>query len=119
MKGLFRRSLTCGPFAEHKLEAMLQQNMIRTNFAQRLQQFIDTYNAGCSSHEHYFEELLRFIEELKAEDVRHIRVFHPTIDHILRKTLTASYDRALFKHKCDEVFDVILDYAVHGQKWAS
>jgi hypothetical protein len=33
-------------FLQHKLEQMLQQNATRTDFAQRLQQIIDAYNAG-------------------------------------------------------------------------
>jgi type I restriction enzyme, R subunit len=164
-------------FIDHKLEAMLQQNGTRTDFAQRLQQIIDTYNAGGSSNENYFEELLKFTEELKAEDERHIkegltedelelfdllkkdtmtqeetqkvklaarkllhrlieekpkvlvqdwykdsqtqRVVRSAIEQVLHKTLPASYDRALFKQKCDRVFDVMLDYAGHGQKWAA
>jgi type I restriction enzyme, R subunit len=164
-------------FIEHKLEVMLQQNATRTDFAQRLQQIIDTYNAGSSSNENYFEELLKFTEELKAEDERHIkegltedelelfdllkkdtmtqeetqkvklsakkllhrlieekpkvlvqdwykdsqtqRVVRSAVEQVLHKTLPASYDRALFKQKCDRVFDVMLDYAGHGQKWAA
>jgi type I restriction enzyme, R subunit len=164
-------------FIEHKLEVMLQQNGTRTDFAQRLQQIIDTYNAGGSSNENYFEELLKFTEELKAEDERHIkegltedelelfdllkketmtqdetqkvklaakkllhrlieekpkvlvqdwykdsqtqRVVRSAVEQVLHKTLPASYDRALFKQKCDRVFDVMLDYAGHGQKWAA
>jgi type I restriction enzyme R subunit len=164
-------------FIEHKLEVMLQQNITRTDFAQRLQQIIDTYNAGGSSNENYFEELLKFTEELKAEDERHIkegltedelelfdllkkdtmtqeetqkvklaarkllhrlieekpkvlvqdwykdsqtqRVVRSAVEQVLHKTLPASYDRALFKQKCDKVFDVMLDYAGHGKKWAA
>lgn len=43
-------------FLQHKLELMLQQNATRTNFAQRLQQIIDTHNSGGSSTENYYEE---------------------------------------------------------------
>lgn len=52
---------------------MLQQNATRTDFAQRLQQIIDTYNAGGSSTENYYEDLMQFTEDLRAEDERHIR----------------------------------------------
>jgi len=47
------------------------------------------------------------------------RVVRSAVEQVLHKTLPASYDRALFKQKCDKVFDVMLDYAGHGQKWAA
>lgn len=164
-------------FIAHKLELMLQQNTTRTDFAQRLQQIIDTYNAGGSSNENYFEDLLKFTEELRAEDERHIRegltedelelfdllkkdsmtqeetqkvklaakkllhrlveekpkvlvqdwfkdsqskeIVRSTVENILHQTLPESYDRVLFKQKCERVLDVMLDYASHGQKWAA
>lgn len=59
-------------FLQHKLELMLQQNATRTDFAQRLQQIIDTYNSGGSSTENYYEDLMKFTENLRAEDERHI-----------------------------------------------
>lgn len=57
-------------FLENKLQLMLEQNLTRIDFAQRLQQIIDTYNAGGSSNENYFEELLKFTKKLKEEDER-------------------------------------------------
>jgi type I restriction enzyme, R subunit len=60
-------------FLQHKLELMLQQNATRTDFAQRLQQIIDAYNSGGSSTETYYEDLMKFTEDLRAEDERHIR----------------------------------------------
>lgn len=42
-------------FIQHKLDQMLQQNRTRADFAQRLQEIIDTYNAGGSTNEIYFE----------------------------------------------------------------
>ncbi len=164
-------------FIAHKLELMLQQNTTRLDFAQRLQQIIDTYNAGGSSNENYFEELMKFTEELKAEDERHIReglsedelelfdllkkdkmnqeetqkvklaakkllhrlveekpkvlvqdwfkdsqtkeIVRSAVEDVLHQTLPESYDRVLFKQKCERVLDVMLDYASHGQKWAA
>ena len=52
---------------------MMQENRTRTNFAQRFQKIIDTYNSGGSSNESYFEELLKFTKEMQTEDERHIR----------------------------------------------
>lgn len=60
-------------FVEHKLELMLQQNRTRTDFVQRLQQIIDTYNAGGTSNEDYFEQLTKFTQDMKAEDERSVR----------------------------------------------
>jgi type I restriction enzyme R subunit len=60
-------------FIEKKLEQMLKENRTRSDFAQRLQEIIDEYNAGGTSNENYFEELLKFTKELKAEAERHVR----------------------------------------------
>ena len=60
-------------FIQHKLEQMLKENATRGDFAQRLQGIIDRYNAGSSSADNFFDELLKFTKELKAESERHIR----------------------------------------------
>ena len=52
---------------------MLKENATRGDFAQRLQGIIDRYNAGSSSADNFFDELLKFTKELKAESERHIR----------------------------------------------
>jgi type I restriction enzyme, R subunit len=164
-------------FIQHKLNQMLQQNVTRTDFGQRLQQIIDNYNAGGSSNENYFEDLVNFTKHLKGEDERHIRegltedelelfdllkkdtmtqeetkrvklaakkllhrlieehpkvlvqdwykdtqtknIVRSTVEKILDETLPESYDRALFKQKCDNVFETMLNYAAQGRKWAA
>ena len=164
-------------FLQHKLELMLQQNATRTDFAQRLQQIIDTYNAGGSSTENYYEDLMQFTEDLRTEDERHIReglsedelelfdllkkdkmtqdetqkvklaaksllhrlleerprvlvqdwykdtqtqkTVRSAVEKILDRDLPESYDRVLFREKCDNVFHLMLDYASHGRKWAA
>jgi type I restriction enzyme, R subunit len=164
-------------FIQHKLEQMLQQNITRTDFAQRLQQIIDNYNAGGSSTENYFDELMNFAKEMQAEDERHIReeltedelelfdllkkekmtqeetkkvklawksllrrllkenpkvlvqdwykdsqtqrVVRSTVEQVLHENLPESYDRILFKEKCNNVFEMMLDYANNGRKWAA
>ncbi len=156
---------------------MLQQNATRTDFAQRLQQIIDTYNAGGSSTENYYEDLMQFTEDLRTEDERHVReglnedeleLFdllkkdkmtqeetqkvrlaaksllhrllqeHPkvlvqdwykntqtqkkvrsAVEQVLDNNLPESYDRVLFREKCDNVFYLVLEYAGHGRKWAA
>jgi len=164
-------------FIQQKLEQMLQQNRTRTDFAQRLQQIIDTYNTGGSSTENYFEDLLHFAKDLQAEDERHVRegltedelelfdllkkdkmtqeetrkvklaarsllqrllaehpkvlvqdwykdaqtlrVVRSTVEQVLDTNLPDSYDRVLFKEKCDNVFEMMLNYASDGCKWAA
>jgi type I restriction enzyme R subunit len=60
-------------FIAHKLALMLAQNSTRGSFAQRFQQIIDTYNAGGSSTEQYYEQLLEFSQGMATEDARHVR----------------------------------------------
>ena len=52
---------------------MLKENATRTDFATRLQGIIDRYNAGSSSADNYFDELIKFTQEMKAESERHVR----------------------------------------------
>lgn len=60
-------------FLEKKLADMLKQNRTRRDFAERLQEIIDNYNAGSSSADADFAELVRFAEGLREEQARHIR----------------------------------------------
>ena len=60
-------------FIAHKLELMLAQNSTRGSFAQRFQAIIDNYNAGGSSTEQYFEQLVQFSQDMRAEDERAAR----------------------------------------------
>jgi type I restriction enzyme R subunit len=164
-------------FIEHKLDQMMRQNTTRTDFAQRLQKIIDNYNSGGSSNEQFYEDLIKYTRDLKAEDERHVReglsedelelydlirkdgltheeekrvklaarhlltrllesdprvlvqdwfkdrrtqeVVRSAVVEVLDADLPDSYDRAVFKQKCDRVFEVVLDYASHGRKWAA
>lgn len=60
-------------FIAHKLEQMLAQNSTRGSFAQRFQAIIDNYNAGGTSTEQYFEQLIQFSQDMRAEDERAAR----------------------------------------------
>jgi type I restriction enzyme R subunit len=60
-------------FLEKKLAEMLNRNRSRRDFAERLQEIIDTYNAGSSSADADFDELVRFAQELREEEERHLR----------------------------------------------
>ena len=41
------------------------------------------------------------------------------IERVLDEGLPETYERALFKQKCDNVFDLVVDYASRGRKWAT
>ncbi|MCC8174359.1 MAG: DUF3387 domain-containing protein [Odoribacter sp.] len=60
-------------FLQSKLNKMLQQNSTRSDFATRLQNIIDRYNAGNQENEKIFEELLRYKESLSEEQQRATR----------------------------------------------
>jgi type I restriction enzyme, R subunit len=60
-------------FLERKIEQMITRNTTRADFAQKLQEIINRYNAGGSSTENYFDELVKFTESLKEEDERAAR----------------------------------------------
>ena len=164
-------------FIQHKLDQMLHQNATRADFAQRLQGIIDSYNAGSSSADNYFEELVKFTKDLKAESERHIREgltedelelfdllkkdrmtneerqkvrlaaksllrrlrdetpkvlvqdwfkdsqsklrVRSAVENVLHAHLPESYDRVTFTEKCSNVFDLMLNYASQGLKWAA
>ena len=60
-------------FISDKLEKMITQNTTRKSFAERLQEIIDRYNSGGAMTEDYFNDLMSFMEKLRAEEERHIR----------------------------------------------
>ena len=57
-------------FIEKALLQMLNRNCTRQKFSQRFRGIIDRYNAGGSENEDYYEQLLKLIEDLKAEEKR-------------------------------------------------
>ena len=60
-------------FIQKKLAELMNRNVTRRDFAERLAEIVDRYNSGASSNENYFDELLQFTRDLKDEDGRHIR----------------------------------------------
>jgi type I restriction enzyme R subunit len=60
-------------FLEKKLNEMLNKNRTRRDFAERLQEIIDNYNAGSTSTDIDFAELVKFAQDLKEEEERHVR----------------------------------------------
>ena len=164
-------------FIEKKLEQMVKENATRTAFATRLQGIIDRYNSGSSSADNYFDELMKFTADMKAESERHVReglteeelelfdlikkdkmtkeetqkvrlaaksLVHrlreetpkvlvqdwfkdgqskfrvrSAVENVLHTNLPDTYDRIVFTEKCNNVFDVMLNYASQGLKWAA
>jgi type I restriction enzyme, R subunit len=41
------------------------------------------------------------------------------IERVLDQDLPETYDRALFKKKCDNVYELTVEYAIRGKKWAA
>ena len=60
-------------YIEDKLQRMLKRNCTRTNFAERFRNIIEDYNAGGSQNDDFYEKLLQLMEELRAEEERHIK----------------------------------------------
>jgi len=60
-------------FIEKKLGDMLKENSTRANFAEKLQEIINRYNAGGMTTGMHYDKMIDFLEDLKAEDERHIR----------------------------------------------
>jgi type I restriction enzyme R subunit len=54
-------------FIEHKLEEMVAKNSTRVDFAQKYQEIVNRYNAGGTSTENYFDELVKYAESMKDE----------------------------------------------------
>jgi type I restriction enzyme R subunit len=164
-------------FIQKKLDEMLKANAGRIDFATRLQDIIDRYNAGSSSADNYFNDLMAFAKDLKAESQRHLREslteeelelfdlikkdkmtkeetqkvklaakallrrlrveppkvlvqdwfkdsqstgrVRSAVEAVLDAQLPKTYDRILFRKKCDDILDMMLDYASHGLKWAA
>ncbi len=60
-------------FIEDKLQQLLNRNVTRGSFAQRLKDIIDRYNSGGALTEDYFNELVNFVEQLREEEERHVK----------------------------------------------
>lgn len=41
------------------------------------------------------------------------------ISEVLDKDLPDSYDRVEFKEKCDNVFDLVVEFAANSRKWVA
>lgn len=52
-------------------------------------------------------------------DAQSKKVVRATVEQVLHQNLPESFDRVIFKAKCDNVFEMMVDYAVQGRKWAA
>jgi len=55
-----------------KLKKMVQLNRQRMDYLQQFQRLIDEYNAGSRNVEQFFDDLVKFTQNLTAEEQRHI-----------------------------------------------
>ncbi len=63
------------------------------------------------------EAILAEFQRLK--DVQTQRQVRSEIERVLDQDLPDSYDRTLFKQKCDNVYDLVTEYASRRRKWAA
>ncbi|MGC8119776.1 type I restriction enzyme endonuclease domain-containing protein [Marinobacter sp. VGCF2001] len=47
------------------------------------------------------------------------RAVKAAIEEVLDKDLPESYDRVAFKEKCDNVFELVVEFAATGRKWVA
>jgi type I restriction enzyme R subunit len=47
------------------------------------------------------------------------KIVQSTVEAVLHTNLPESYDRRLFMEKCENIFQMMVDYANSGQKWAA
>jgi len=164
-------------FIEKKLEAMIQANRTRTDFAEKLQEIINKYNAGGVATEDYFADLMDYAQGLKTEEERHIKegltpdelelfdilkkenltkseeikvknaakhllkrlieeqpkvlvqdwfkdrqsqiIVQHAIEDVLNIDLPESYEKDLFRQKSQKLYELVLEYASRGLKWAA
>jgi type I restriction enzyme R subunit len=57
-------------FISSKLQQMMERNVTRISFAQRLQEIIDRYNAGNATNENFFNDLMDFVDKMREEEMR-------------------------------------------------
>jgi type I restriction enzyme R subunit len=56
-----------------QLEKLIRLNKTRADFAEKLEELIESYNAGSRNIEELFQELLKLSRSLSEEEQRHVR----------------------------------------------
>jgi type I restriction enzyme R subunit len=69
--------------------------------------------------ERLVEERPRLLVQDWFKDRQSMEQVRSEIERVLDEALPESYDRATFKRKCDNVFDLAVDYANHHRRWAA
>ena len=57
-------------FISDKLQQMMERNVTRISFAQKLQEIIDRYNSGNATNENFFDDLMAFVDKMREEEMR-------------------------------------------------
>ncbi len=65
------------------------------------------------------EETPKVLVQDWFKDSQTKRRVQSAVEEVLHLRLPESYDRVVFKEKCDKVFEVMLNYAIQGIKWAA
>jgi type I restriction enzyme R subunit len=65
------------------------------------------------------EEHPRVLIQDWYKDHQSKQIVRSAVEEVLHENLPDSYDRNIFQEKCNNVFDMMLDYAARGRKWAA
>ena len=72
------------------------------------------------------DEILKEYEKLKGgrrekalSDIAIDKVVRSAVEEVLDQELPDSYEKLIFKAKCENVFDKVLDYAIQGVRFAA
>lgn len=60
-------------FISDKLQLMMEKNVTRISFAQKLQEIIDRYNSGNATNENLMDDLVAFVDKMREEEMRAAR----------------------------------------------
>lgn len=66
-----------------------------------------------------FEEKPKVLVQDWFKDNQSLKVVKHAVEPVLDTNLPETYDRVLFREKCDNVFELMYDYASHGKKWVA
>ncbi len=99
-------------YIDDKLQKMLRRNVTRSKFAERFRNIIDEYNAGGSQNDDFYEKLLALMEDLRAEEERHIKEelseAELEIYDLLRKEKLTSDEEKKVKLAAKELYNTLL-----------
>jgi type I restriction enzyme R subunit len=53
------------------------------------------------------------------KDSQSTKQVRTTVEEVLNEELPETYDRVIFTEKCNNVFELMVNYASQGMKWAA